>query len=79
MIDSGLGDLIGLVADKGMRGEKLKKLNNNIDGTKTLMDDIKQLMDMDDNHVKRNEREEFAKIFIIPYNVPGFSPELHSL
>ena len=31
MIDSGLGYLIGLVADKGMGGEKLNKLNNNID------------------------------------------------
>jgi len=39
--------LIGFVADKGMRGEKLKKLNNNIDDIKALMDDIKQLMDMD--------------------------------
>jgi len=34
MIDSGLGYLIGLVADKGMGGEKLNKLNNNIDDIK---------------------------------------------
>jgi len=39
--------LIGLAADKGMRGEKLNKLNNNIDDIKALMDDIRQLMDMD--------------------------------
>ena len=39
-IGSGLGDLIGLAADKWMKGEKLNKLNINID-KQTLMDDIK--------------------------------------
>jgi len=46
-IDSGLADLIDQAADEGMRGNKLNKLISKIDEIKSLMNDIKQVMEMD--------------------------------
>ena len=39
-----------ITADKGMRGEDLKNCIYKTDCIKLLMDDIKQLMDMDDEY-----------------------------
>ena len=39
-----------ITADKGMRGEELENFIYKTDGIKLLMDDIKQLMDMEDEY-----------------------------